>query len=416
MRDLFIARQPIFDKHHKIAGYELLYRGSGDAQTAGIEIESPAIAWSLIVDALLAMGLPRLTEGQTAFINVSESVLLDGVGDVLDPRSVVIELLETVRPTHEVVAACRDLKARGFRLALDDFTGASQPGELLSLADLVKVDVLDAADVLDELVERLAPLGVQLLAEKVESAEMHQRCVDAGFDLFQGFHYFRPNTLQGRDLDATATAIMRLLAMLNDLDVTDRAIEEAFRADPALSYKLLRIVNSAALGGRGVDSIGHAMRLVGRDPLHRWLSLLLITLGRGGGHVRLELIRSALLRGRMCEVLGDLARSSRNRDLPPGGSLFLVGLLSHLDVLLGREMAGILDEINVSAEVGRALLRRDGKAGALLEGVIRYSEADWSGAGDSLAEAGVPQDALSDVYLDSLTWAGAHMTLHESAA
>jgi EAL and modified HD-GYP domain-containing signal transduction protein len=416
MRDLFIARQPIFDKHHHIAGYELLYRGSAGAERAGDDLNAAGKAWSVIVDALLGLGLTRLTEGETAFINVSESVLLDGVGDVLDPHDVVVELLETVRPTPEVVAACRDLKSRGFRIALDDYTHGSQPGPLLELADVVKVDVLESSDRIDTIVAELAPLGIRLLAEKVESAEMHARCAALGVDLFQGFHYFRPETLMGRDLDATSVAIMRLLSMLSDLGVTDRAVEEAFRADPALSYKLLRIVNSAALGGRGVDSIGHAMRLVGRDPLHRWLSLLLLTLGRGGGHVRLELIRSALLRGRMCEVLGNTARTAVNRDLPAGGTLFLVGLLSHLDVLLGREMAGILEDINVSPDARAALLNRAGKAGALLDGVVRYSEADWSGAAERFAVAGVPEDALGDVYLDALGWAGLHMRLHEHAA
>lgn len=415
MRDLFIARQPIFNERHDIAAYELLYRGCAEACTADAAAGPDHRSESVIVDALLALGLSRITEGRLAFINVSESVLLDGVGQVLDPRAVVVEVLETVRPTPEVVAACRDLKARGFRLALDDYSPRSEPGPLLELADIVKVDILEAADRLDEVVAGLAPLRVELLAEKVESADMHERCRALGFHLFQGFHYFRPETLRGKDLDGATASVLRLLSMLGDMGVTDRAVEEAFRADPALSYKLLRIVNSASLGGRGVDSLGHAMRLVGRDPLQRWLALLLLTMGQGGGHVRLELVKSALLRARLCEDLGNLARSTVRRDIPAGGTLFMVGLLSHLDVLLGRDMAEVLDDINVSREVRDALLGRQGKAGVLLDGVARYSEGEWSEASLRLAAVGVPAEALGNAYLDALTWAGVHMALHEAA-
>jgi EAL and modified HD-GYP domain-containing signal transduction protein len=416
MRDLFVARQPIFDSRNDIAAYELLYRASADAMSAGGPVPEDRMAGSVIVDALLAIGLSKITEGHPAFVNVSEAILLQGFGPVLDPGTVVVELLESVGPTPDVLAACRDLRARGFRIALDDHTHLSGPGPLLGLADIVKVDVLACGDHLEEVVARLRPAGVRLLAEKVEDAAMHQRCQRMGFELFQGFHFLRPETVRGRDLDGTTAAILRLLSMLGDATVTERAVEEAFRADPALSYKLLRIVNSAAVGGRDVESLGHAMRLVGRDPLQRWLALLLLASGRGGGHARLELVKSALLRGRMCELLGGLSHPATRPEVPQGGTLFMVGLLSHLDVLLGLEMGSVLDDINVSREVREALGSRQGGAGLLLDAVVSFGDGEWDRARGRLAEVGLPIEALGAAYLDSLAWAGAHMALHESTS
>ena len=416
MKDVFVARQPIFDAHHRIKAYELLYRSGQNRLTAGDELDADTMSSSVIVGGILGMGLGRLTEGQRAFINVPESLLLDGISDVLDPKQVVVELLETVRPTPDVVEAVRALKAKGYTVALDDFSFAPEYAPLLELADIVKVDLIQSGQDLDAQVEALRPFGVKLLAEKVENAEVHDRCVALGFELFQGFHYFRPETLTKKDLATNGASIIRLLAMLNDINITDRTVEEAFRSDPSLSYKLLRIVNSASVGGRGVDSIGHAMRLVGRDPLHRWLSLLLLTVGGGGGEMRVEMIKSALLRGRMCELLGDQARSAMNRDMPTGGLLFLVGLFSHLDALLGVEMSQILDDIDVAKEVREALLGYQGKAGALLKGVTSYTEGEWEQAETDLTVIGVDPNVLGNVYLDAVTWAGAHMTFHEQAA
>lgn len=419
MRDVFVARQPIFDAKHRIRAYELLYRSGADAQAARTEtsnLSTYTMSSSVIVDSLLGMGLGRLTEGQTAFINIPERLLLEGVYEVLDPTQVVVELLETVTPSPEVIRATKRLKELGFRVALDDFCFSPEYSPLLELADIVKVDLIESGSNLEELVASLRPFDVQLLAEKVENAEEHDRCMALGFSLFQGFHYFRPETLTQKDLSAASASIIRLLAMLNDLNVTDRAVEEAFRSDPSLSYKLLRMVNSASIGGRGVDSIGHAMRLVGRDPLHRWLSLLLLTVGGGGGEMRVEMIKSALLRGRMCELLGDQSRNALNRDMPSGGMLFLVGLFSHLDALMGVEMSRILDDIDVAREVRDALLSYEGKAGSLLKGVTAYTEGDWDEVDADLRAAGVDPDQLGNVYLDAVTWASAHMTFHEAAA
>lgn len=414
MREIFVARQPIFDARHRIEAYELLYRDGPEAVTANGPGAS-MMSSSVIVNGVLDMGLNRLTEGHKAFVNIPERLLLSDVHEVLDPSRVVIELLETVRPTADVLAACRHLKEEGFRLAVDDFVYTPEARPLLDLADVVKVDVLQSWDEIDTLVETLRPFQVELLAEKVETLEMHKRCRELGFTLFQGFHYFRPETLTHRDLTTETAAIARLLGLLADLSVTDRDIEEVFRSDPSLSFKLLRLVNSAALGGRGVDSIGHAMRLLGRDPLYRWLSLLLIAVGDGEGEARVEMIRSSLERGRMCELVGEVLARSQSHDTPSGDSLFLVGLFSLLDVLLGVDMKRVLHDIHVTRDVRDALLAYRGKAGHVLRGVVAYADGRWDESAKSLEQLGVDPAALPDIYLDALGWSTRHLTFHTVA-
>ena len=410
MKDVFVARQPIFDAKHRIQAYELLYRDpASDSPTAEGLPDAPA---SALVDGVLEMGMGRLTEGQTAFVHIPERLLSNGIHEALDPQNVVLEILDA-QPTAALRDALERLKSLGYRLALDECVLEEGGEALLAMADVVKVDVTRAGEGLERLAARLDSPGVRLLAEKVETATAHQRCVELGFELFQGFHYFRPDKLSKGDLSTGTITIIRLMGLLGDMSVTDRAIEEAFKSDPSLSYKLLQLVNSAAIGGRGVDSIAHALRLMGRDPLYRWLSLLLLTVGRDGGEVRMEMIKSALLRGRMCELVGDAARSALTRDMPSGGTLFLVGLFSHLDVLLGADMATVLENIDVTQDVHAALVSHEGKAGAVLQGVVDYTEAEWESAERHLQQVGLNPDVLGDLYMDAVAWAGAHMAFHE---
>lgn len=408
--DLNVARQPIYDARQRIVGFELLYRADALAETAE-GASHTSRSGRVIVDAVLGVGLESLTGDRLAFVNVDETILREGLADVLDPKRVVLELLETVHPTPEVLALASELHGRGFTLALDDFEWREGVEPFLELATYVKVDV-QAYDVagLVAVVERLEPFDVQLLAEKVESAEEHERCLTLGFELFQGFHGFRPETVSRRDLGGESLAVVRLMNVIRDLNASDRHIEEAFRSDPGLSYRLLRMVNSAALGGRGIDSIGHALRLMGREPLYRWLTLLLLASDRHS-ELQLELVKSALFRARFMELVGDLARGPLNQDVPAPGSLFLAGLFSRMDQVLEVPMERVLDRVDLRPEVESALLERGGVAGDLLGGVEAYEDGRWDEAEARLEGAGVDVGALAESYLDAIGWAASRMAL-----
>jgi len=227
-----------------------------------------------------------------------------------------------------------------------------------------------------------------------------------GFEFFQGYLFSKPETLSKSDVAPGQLAIMRLLNLLNDPNTPDQTLDQAFQSDLALSYKLLRIVNAASMGGRGVTSIPHAVRLIGRNALHRWLSVVLVASMGKRGDVTHEVALTSITRARMCELLAANARTAR-----PTGSAFLVGLLSLLDVLFQVPMEKILSHIELSDEVTHALIERQGPLGSPLKLVESYEQADWDGA-QQLAEASdVPEDILGNLYIDSLHWAAQHVAV-----
>jgi c-di-GMP phosphodiesterase len=399
MSSVYVARQPIFELNRGLYGYELLYRRDGAISYA--DGEDSVMSAEVIASALLGFGLRGVSNGTLSFINFSRAQLETESWTLFEPGSVVIELLENVEPTAETIAACRKLVHSGYRLALDDYVYSEATRPLLELASIVKVDVLNRPEAeLHEVALQLKPTGVRLLAERVETAAVRDACAAMGFELFQGYLFSKPETLSKSDVSAGQLATMRLLNLLQDPNTSDTALDTAFQSDIALSYKLLRIVNAASVGGRGITSIPHAVRLVGRDTLHRWLAIILVgSLGRKGD-VTHELALTAITRARMCELLIANGKGPR-----AGGSAFIVGLLSLLDVVLEVPMDKILSHIELSDEVSGALLKRGGPLGTPLQLVEAYEKAEWDAARGFANESDVPDELLGNLYIDALHWA-----------
>jgi len=405
MSSIFVARQPIFELGRGLFGYELLYRR--DATIDFADGEDGYMSAEVIVAALLGIGLPAISGDGIAFVNFSRGQLRNKSWELFQPGSVIIELLETVECDAETLAACRQMVKSGHRLALDDYVYDEESAPLLELASIVKVDVLGRTPAqLLTIADQLKPSGVRLLAERVETATIRDLCADMGFELFQGYLFSRPQMLTKTDVSPSQLSIMRLLNLLQDPNTSDLALDAAFQSDVALCYKLLRIVNAASLGGRGITSIPHAVRMVGRDMLHRWLAVILVaSLGRKGD-VTHELALTAITRGRMCELL-----SAGNSDRRTAGSAFIVGLLSLLDVLLEVPMEKILARLELSSDVRGALLERSGPLGTPLKLVESYEKAEWESAKNFAAQTTVSQETLPDIYLDALQWAALRLTM-----
>lgn len=397
---IFVARQPIFDLHERVTAYELLYRR--DAERLEAEgVDASTMSARVITNAFLGIGVREITGGVPAFVNFTRDRLLDRTWELLDAREVVVELLESVRCDDETLGACRALRTAGFRLALDDFVYDPTFDPILELAWVVKVDVLGRDDAeLRPVVRELKRFDVKLLAERVETEEVHARCKALGFDLFQGYFYARPETLQKEDLEATQITILRLLNLLRDPDVADAQLEEAFRGDPALTYKLLRIVNSAALGGRGIESIPHAVRLVGRGPLHKWLAVLLAGSFAAQGGANTELALTALARARLMELVAERS----NRKLP-AHPLFMTGLFSLMDALMRAPMDRVLARVEVAPDVKSALLTRTGVQAPALMLAEAYEEGDFDLARALAGQVGIDADEVVRLYVDALGWA-----------
>lgn len=398
--DVFVARQPIFDADGTLGAYELLYRKSGAASGAA-GASSEQMAAEVLVQTFLNIGIDTVTGDARAFVNFTREMLVNGVYGLLDKRRVVIELLETVTPDDEVLLTIETMVNNGYTVALDDFEYGPQWERVLPLVSIVKVDVLDRTpESLEQLVELLKPHQLQLLAERVETREVAEQCRALGFTLFQGYYYQRPEVLTRTELSAGQLTILRLMNLLRDPDSSDGAIDDAFRGDVSLTMKLLRTVNSAAMGGRGIESIRHAVRMVGRAELHKWLSLLLVSSVAARGGMDLETVRNALVRARFAEQVGRMGGDRRTSE-----SLFMVGLFSLLDALLRVPLPEILQRIELAEEIKRALLTRSGPYASSLSLVEAWERAHWDVVSAEGGALGLDLAQLGDLYLESLAWA-----------
>jgi EAL and modified HD-GYP domain-containing signal transduction protein len=403
--DVFFARQPIFDRRGEVAGYELLYRATEQVEVA--DGDRTSMSSRLLVDAVLGIGLRDVTGGHPAYINLPHELLVDDSTNLLDPNAVIIEIIESVQAEPVIIAACARLSAAGYRLALDDYISDDPRAPLIPHMHIIKVDLPAQPPArLDELVRELRAAGPHLLAEKVEDAAMWSRCMELGFDLFQGYFFRRPQLVARRDLTAQQVRILALFNLLQDPNATEPTIVDSFRTDVALSYKLLAMANSATVGATGVESINHALRLLGRGTIARWMALLLAaSTGRRSG-TNEEVLHEALVRARFCEQIAEAGRLRHS-----AGSLFLVGLLSHFDVLLGMPLSEIVTRLNLAAPIRDAVIQREGELALPLRAVEAYHDGRWDDAASIAADCGIDRTVLPGLYREALGWMQRHAGL-----
>ncbi|MBL0173493.1 MAG: HDOD domain-containing protein [Gemmatimonadaceae bacterium] len=397
---VYVARHPIFDTGNRRVAYELLYRASAGALNSG-SISGDAMCSDTALHAVVSIGLDRLTDGVLAFVNITRDHLVGELYKVFDPSTVVLELLESIDGEPAVVDACRRAVADGYTLALDDYDGRPSLDVLLPLVKIVKLDVLHLTrDELAPTVTRLRRLGLTVLAERVETGAMRTECQQLGCDLFQGYVFSRPETLDGRAISLAQTTMLNVMGLLGDSRVSDTALEEAFRSHPSLSLALLRIVNSASFGARSVESIPHAIRLVGREALSRWLLVMLVASVATQSPVANEVVMQAMIRARFCELLTERAGSG------DPAARFMVGLLSFIDVLLAQPMPQILEQLPVTDDIRNALLRGTGPHAATLALAKAYDAGDWltvdASYVDDATDRGLDPAAM---YAEAAQWA-----------
>lgn len=406
MTDIFVARQPIFDTDEQLVGYELLYRSNG-AITHAAGVSARQMSSDVLVHAFLGMGIDRLTHGVPAFVNFPTEMLTEQHYQLLDPRGVVIEILETVQCTDETLKICQKMVSLGYRIALDDFELDESRFPFLDFAEVVKIDVLGRSEEdIAQVASMLGGRGVRLLAERVENAEVLATCRSLGFELFQGYHFARPETVSKREIPVEQLQTIRLMNLLHDANTTDVQIEGALRANLPMAYRLLRIATSASVGGRGTQSIQHAVQLVGREALHRWLGLVLVSSVAADSGAAVERVHTALRYARMCELLA--IRAGR---AGAAGSLFLVGLLSQLDTLLSVSMSEIVEQLDLSAEVRAALLDQGGPYLEPLHIVEAYDRGCWDRVIQGTQAMSIAPEILPDIYIAALSWAREQLPL-----
>jgi len=402
--ELFLGRQPILDRNQNLAAFELLFR-SGHFDGAHIEDDVFASA-TVINHAFSELGVETVLGKHTGFINLSAPLIMSDVIELLPQNKVVLEILEHVAVTGPLVERCKALKARGFTLALDDFTGREADFKpLLDVVDIVKVDVKDMDQaMLRETTASLKRLKVKLLAEKVDSREQVDRCLELGYELFQGYYFAKPSIITGRRLSHAETALMRLLGLVLTDGETSQ-IEGVFQHNPDLNLNLLRLVNCAATGTRTrIESLSHAIAVLGRKPLQRWLQLLMFTLSSApAAEYPSPLLVLAATRGKLMELVGTALKPG---DRAFQDRAFMTGILSLVNALLGMPTQEIVGAVPLDPDVKQALLERSGRLGKMLLLVEALEEAGLLGIEKALEEVpGLAHSEVIRMQVEAMRWA-----------
>ena len=346
------------------------------------------------------MGLETITRGKRAFINVSRRVLVEDLAMTMPRNRVVVELLESIEPDDEVLAACRRLKNAGYLLALDDFVERPHDEALVAMADFVKVDFRASTPANQEkLARKFVNRGIRMLAEKVETQDEMKTAVPAGYTYFQGYFFCRPTVVASKDIPGFRLNYLRLLRELNRPDVSIHKLDDIIKQEMSVTYRILRLVNSVAFGTRKrIDSIRDAIVFLGLDIVRKWTSVwALAGLGRDKP---VELVVDSVVRGLCCERLAPQVGLA-NR----ASELFLLGMFSMLDAIMDRPMDEVLSSLALPDDVRNALVAGEGPLRLVLDLTIAFERGDWETCTRCATALGISEEELATTYHDASRWA-----------
>lgn len=397
-----IGRQPILNRDEQICAYELLFRSADSLSSANVSDASQATA-SVILNTLAGFGIQQILGNHLGFINLELDILMSDSLELLPKDMVVLELLETLEVTPELLERCRELKEAGFVLALDDHDYDPIYEELYKIVEIVKVDLMATpVDTLGATIECYRNYQFKLLAEKVESKEEFLKCLDLGFDYFQGYYFARPAVIEKKKIDEGGAALLKLMRqMMDDADIEE--IEKTFRSSPGLTYKLLLLVNSVSFAGlQKIQTVRHAISMLGRAQIKRWVQLALFATDDSHA-VENPLVDMAAVRGGFMEQMATVCPRLRgNQDAPD--QAFMTGILSLLESLYDIPMGQIADELNLSEEVQLALVGREGVYGSLLALAEALEQVDFTTASELLGALSIPYSTVMEAQVKAYNW------------
>ncbi len=391
MAEFLIGRQQIFDKHLETFGYEILFRGNDfdldDAHGA------TSATNQIITDTLLEFGLNKIVGPDKAFINFTSQNILAKTPLHLPRERVVIEVLENVIVDTQIVENIREFSQQGYTIALDDFVFSEDWIPLIEIADIIKLDVLEMdLDECRQLIERLKPYQVKILAEKVETYQEYRTLKKFGCEYFQGFFFSKPKIVQGKRIGVNQAAALELICAINTPRVEFDELSEIISRDVGLSYKLLHYINSAFFAvPNKINSIQHALTCLGMKEVKRWVNILTLASLSEKPHA---ILQNSLVRGKMCELLA-IEIGEENE------YWFLIGMFSNLDVLLDIPLADALAQLPLPKDVSAAIIYHTGTAGEALSCAIHYENWDLS----QLKCTGLSKKTICAIYLQSIHWA-----------
>ena len=390
----YVARQPIFDCEQKVFGYELLFRDSLENCFTGDADEASRAT----LDRSLVTGLDVLCDGRRAFVNCTRDTLIKGLVTLLPSASTIVEILESVPSDPDVMAACHSLKQQGYMIALDDYIAGDRRAPLADMADIIKVDLkLTTLQERQELIKHFGPWRCRMLAEKVESYSEFVESRDQGFVYFQGFFFRRPEMMGTHDMPANRLNYVRMLQEVSRPELDLPGLEKLIKAEASICYRLLRYLNSAVFGFRKeIHSVRHALSLLGERDLRRWVRLI-AAVGAGQDKTS-DLVLSALVRGRFCELLAPKVSHGES-------DLFLMGLLSLIDAMLETPMEAVLEKIPLDSATKSVLLGQPSMLRPVFQLMLAHESGEWQAAAALSEGLRLDADDVAACYWQAQQWA-----------
>jgi c-di-GMP-related signal transduction protein len=391
----YVARQPILTANEQVFGYELLFRDGVENYFCAADADAASRS---TLDTSMLMGLDILCDGRHAFINCTREALLKDYVTLLPPTQAVVEILESVPVDDLVKAACIRLKEGGYTIALDDFVADDPRCELVEFADIIKVDMRETSpEERTAIVKRFGSTRCKMLAEKVETREEFNATKKAGFTYFQGYFFRRPELLQAREIPKNQVNYLRLLQAISQEEVEVKEVEDIIKGEASLCYRLLRYLNSAAFSfATEIHSVKHGLAILGEREVRRWVRLV-AALGAGQNKAS-DLVLSAMVRARYCELLAP--------KIPHGESdLFLVGLLSLMDVILEIPMGVVLEGISLDRETRAVLLGQKSQLDSIYQLMLSQEAADWPKVSELCVKLKLPESLVTECHWKAMEWA-----------
>lgn len=401
--DVFVARQPIFDKDKNVYAYELLFR-AGLKNAFSENMDGDKATSQVISSSFMSIGVEELVADKRIFINFTGNLLLDKTAELLPKEVLTVEVLENVDPTSDIVDAVKSLKEKGYVVALDDFIAKDLNHPLIPYTDIIKVDFMDTTpEERKKIVDLLKGHKIKFLAEKVETNEEFQDALKWGYSYFQGYFFQKPEVVQGKEITGNKLNYFRMIAKVNDKNFIIDEITDIIKQDVSLTYKLLKFLNSPFFGfRREINSIKLAVTLLGIQQTRKWASLM--AMSALADDKPAELLYTSVIRGNFCETLGDSINMSDKKS-----ELFLTGMLSVVDALMDKPMEEVVKDLPINIEVKNALVGEDNLYRKVFELVECYEKGSWEIMEEKSEKLKLDINNIPEIYKKSVSTAESMM-------
>lgn len=396
--DIFVARQPIFNRDNEIVAYELLYRNSLK-NFFDESVNSSKATAILITNSYINIGMENLIEDKIGFINFDQTLINNEIPKLLNKDKVVIEVLETVIPDRKIMSNFINLKREGYTLALDDFTLEYQYMKTVPLYDIIKVDFIQTGlSGAEEIIKRFSNGKNKFLAEKVETAEEYNKAYELGYDYFQGYFFSKPQVVKSKSTSGIKYQYLRIKEEMQKEEPDFGEIERIIESDVDMSYKILKLVNTFSLTSE-VSSIRHAISILGLKEIDKWLNFIMLQ--NFTKEKPSELVKMSVIRSKFAELI---AMNSNKRNQRYQASL--IGLFSLIDAILGKTKEKVLSEIPMTEDVKKAImLDKSSTLYPIMDIILSYEEAEWDKIDEISKEIQLDVNKVPELYLQAIKWA-----------